>query len=276
MTISLVDADLVAYRCAASAEYEPEEIAIFRARDLMTRLLYETSSEDYMAFLTGANNFRKKINPEYKANRKDTPKPKWLESCREYLVTEWNAKVTDGNEADDELGIWLNKSPENSIIVSLDKDLLQIPGRHYSWEINGTNGGKQWTRPAESRIISPREGQFNFYWQLVMGDRSDNVEGFDGKMRASVPKFMEPWYNEMQMAETEQELFSYVLDLYVNDLGRMLKSGRCLWIQREEGDDWLNHAKPIIQEIGQKDALTALSLQHLGQEQDAGPVSTNA
>lgn len=256
MTLALIDSDLVAYRCSASAENEEEFVALYRVDELMRRLLHELSAEDYAAYLTGSNNFRYKVNPEYKANRKDVPKPKWLEACRTHLVTEWKASVTDGNEADDELGIAFNKSPDNSIIVSLDKDLLQIPGRHYSWEISGSNRGTQWTRSAELRTIGEREGLFNFYWQLVMGDKSDNIFGFDGKARATVPKFMEPWYEEMQCAETEKELYNYVLDLYDQDLGRMIQNGRCLWIQREENDDWLNRVKRLMADNGQEVDIT--------------------
>lgn len=223
----------------------------------MRRLIYEVSAEDYAAYLTGSNNFRYKVNPEYKANRKETPKPQWLEACREHLVVQWKASVTDGNEADDELGINFNKSPDNSIIVSLDKDLLQIPGKHYSWEISGTVRGKQWSRAAEMRTISPREGLFNFYWQLMMGDKSDNVFGFDGLAHAKGSKFMEPWYEEMQFLETEKELFDYVLEKYNNDLDRMLISGQCLYIQREPEDSWLKHLEKELNgtvETGQRAA----------------------
>jgi hypothetical protein len=32
-------------------------------------------------------------------------------------------------------------------------------------------------------MVSPLEGLRNFYFQLIMGDKTDNIPGYDGKMR---------------------------------------------------------------------------------------------
>jgi len=106
MTTALIDADIVAYRCSASCQkqgitVDPVEVAIMRTDELMQRILFDTAAEHYYPYLTGSNNYRFKYYPEYKANRKDTPKPQWLEQVREHLVLNWNAQVSDGCEADD-------------------------------------------------------------------------------------------------------------------------------------------------------------------------------
>ena len=228
MRTALIDADIVCYRCAASANNEPKEVALFRVEDLMNRILHETNTTDYAAFLTGSNNFRYTYNPQYKANRKDTPKPQWLEDCREYLVTEWKASVTDGHEADDELAIAQTKSPETTVICTIDKDLLQVPGNHYNFV-------KQ-----EFKTISPKEGMFNFYWQFIMGDKADNIMGFDGLARQKMPKKLEPLYEDMLHAShmgTERDLFDIVSSCY-NDDERLLMNGICLWMQRDYGQIW--------------------------------------
>lgn len=110
--ITLIDADLVAYRSAASCEptkiksiQEPLEIAIRRCDDLMNRIIHETQATSYEAYLTGSSNFRYQVDPEYKANRVNMKRPDWLQPVREHLVMYWNALVTDGLEADDMLGI---------------------------------------------------------------------------------------------------------------------------------------------------------------------------
>ena len=110
MTTALIDGDLVVYRCAASCEkqgilIEPLEIALARVDELMRRILYEVGAVTYQVFLTGSNNFRYKYNPDYKANRRDTKRPEWLEPCREHLIVKWNAQLSDGCEADDMLSI---------------------------------------------------------------------------------------------------------------------------------------------------------------------------
>lgn len=224
MTTALIDGDIVAYRCAASSENEDVGIAIARVNDLMDRILHETGSEDYVVFLTGSNNFRYQYNPEYKANRTDKPKPIHLQAVREHLVVNWKASVEDTQEADDALGIYQMANKE-TIICSIDKDLLMIPGEHYDF-VKGIRR-EQFTIPAIR----------HFYYQLIMGDRTDNIFGFDGKARQSVPKKLEPILNELQTYDDELDMFSFVRDLYADD-DRLLMNGICLWIRRNEDEIW--------------------------------------
>jgi 5'-3' exonuclease len=280
--ISLIDADLVAFRCAASCEkqgvvVEDLGVAQGRANELLRKIVETTSPEqDHILVLSGPNNFRKKINPEYKANRKDQVEPRWLRPLREWLVETWGAEVTSGIEADDQLGILQTKYGDSSVICTLDKDLRQVPGWHYSWEISGTSvKGLQWVRPEEILFVSPQEGLFNFYWQLIMGDAADNVFGFDGKARQKVPQFLESYYHEMQAMASEQELFDFVRDKY-NDDGRFLTNGVCLWVQRKEGDNWLDHAQNIMAASGPREDLIPLLPLLSEPVPDDGPPSLSA
>ena len=231
MTTALIDADIVAYRCSASCQkqgdtVEPLEVAIHRVDDLMIRILHDTNAEYNYPFLTGSDNFRYKYNSEYKAHRKDTPKPEYLQQCREHLVLAWNAQVSDGCEADDLMSIEQTKNPDETIICTIDKDLLQVPGKHYNFVRQ------------EFRTISPVEGRFNFYWQFIMGDKSDNIMGFDGKARYLTPKKFEGMQHEMwELSSNELDVFNYVRELYSDD-AFLLMNGICLWMQREPGQIW--------------------------------------
>lgn len=284
--ISLVDGDLVVYRCAASCEKQgvvTEDLGVAqgRANNLIQRILQANGSGEmeYRLFLSGGENFRKKINPAYKANRKDTPPPHYLEPLREWMVVNWGAEITDGIEADDALGIAQTTYAEQnveSIIATLDKDLRQIPGRHYSWEIGGTSStGKQWTRPEEFLTVSPREGLFNFYWQLVMGDASDNIFGFDGMARSKIPQKLYGLYGEMEAMETEEELFTFVRELY-NEDERFLMNGACLYIQREENENWLEKELPGTLAVGLRQDTEASLQVHLELGVDDGRPSLSA
>ena len=91
---ALIDQDLVCFRCAASAENDDLGIAIYRANELFDQILEKTGASSYRAFLTGTNNFRKQIYPEYKANR-TAPKPKHLDDLRAWSVSELNVEVAD-------------------------------------------------------------------------------------------------------------------------------------------------------------------------------------
>lgn len=258
--IPLIDGDLIAYRVAASCQKqgvvtEDFGIAEARANELLHNIVTTVGNgQEWEIYLSGGENYRKKINPEYKANRENVERPLYLEPLREWLVVERGAKVTDGIEADDMLGIQQTRYNEQEIpciICSLDKDLRQVPGWHYSWEISGTSStGKKWTKEAERLLVSPREGLFNFYWQLVMGDKADNVLGYDGKMRAKVPQFLMDHYHNMQAMVDEQELFDYVLELYQLPVLDFLINGTCLWVQRTEGDNWYEKGKQLLERNG--------------------------
>lgn len=206
----------------------------------MQRILHETNAMGYNLFLTGSDNFRFSIYPEYKANRKDTARPKHYAAIREFLVTDWKAKVTDGIEADDAMGIEQCADPENSIIATIDKDLLMIPGHHYNFV-------KQ-----ERRYVTPMEGLRHFYFQLVMGDKADNIFGYDGVARQKVPKFLEPVITQLEYCATEKEMYDLVYDLY-HDKDKFLVNGKCLWIMRREGDFWQGN---LMEETGPKDDTT--------------------
>ena len=220
----LIDADLVAFRCSASVEPDgEEEIALLRCDRLMQELLHSTESESYACFLTGQNNFRKKVNVEYKANRKDKEPPRWLQQCRRFLIEEWNAVVSDGCEADDLLGIF---QTEDTKIASLDKDLLMIPGWHYNWLHDAHT------------YTPPFEGIKTFYKQMLIGDVSDNIVGVRqiGKVKAA---------KLLDHIETEQELLEIVYDLYEEDAQRFLMNAQCLWILQKEGETWAHRVNDL-------------------------------
>lgn len=234
MTVLLLDADHVSYRAAASAENEELHIAIARAEETLSKILVQTDADSYEAYLTGTNNFRYNIFPEYKANR-TAPRPKHLEPLREYFVLNWKFKVTDGYEADDAVAIRATELEDNFIVASLDKDLRQIPGKFFSWEIAGTTHGKQWVKPAELTYITPLEGLRNFYKGLLIGDKSDNIIGVDGIGPVKAGKFLDS-------ARTEEDMFDTVRMLYEDDR-RMLLNGQLMWLLREEGAIWPNGQK---------------------------------
>jgi DNA polymerase-1 len=223
---ALIDMDIVCFRCAASAEEDPFGIAQWRASDLFDQIIEKTNSDSYKAYLTGATNFRKKIYPEYKANR-TAPKPKHLDDLRIWAVEHLNAEVaTDGLEADDLLGI---NQTEDTIICSLDKDLLQIPGKHFSWEING----KGWSRPDTWQDISELEGLRLFYQQCLKGDRSDNIRGIEGigNKKAEVL---------LAKCQSEKDMLAAVLNAYGNE-EEFLMNANCLWILRNFNEPYDVH-----------------------------------
>jgi hypothetical protein len=228
--IAIIDADIVGYRCSASCEkqgvvVEPLEVALLRVDELMERIIHETGATSYNAYLTGSDNYRLVYNPAYKANRAGKPRPHWLQAVREHLVTNWKATVEDGQEADDAMGIFQATHPDTSVICSIDKDLLCIPGKNYNF-VTGVL--------REQSVVDARR---HFYYQLIMGDRADNVFGFDGIARATVPKKLEGVIAELDSYQHELDMFSFVRQLYNNDEA-LLMNGISLYIRQKEGEIW--------------------------------------
>ena len=212
---ALLDGDIFAYRTAAASEEADERICLLRLDRFVREVLHTTQSDAYNIFLSGEDNFRYKLFPEYKAHRKDVVKPKWLQQCREYLVTEWNAEISHGCEADDLLG---SRQDDTTIICSIDKDLLQIEGKHYNFV------------KEEFYDVTYEGGMRHFYEQLLKGDRADGIPGVAGLGEKKAARMLEG-------CETEQEMFDVCRGAY-NDDALMYTYGACLWIWRKEGDIW--------------------------------------
>lgn len=204
---ALIDADIIAYRGGASAENDPLDIAYMRVDNMMMDIL--ENEKTYLSFLSGKNNFRYSINPEYKANRKDKVKPKWLDKCKEYLISEYKSITTDGYEADDALGF---NQTEETVIYTIDKDLMMIPGHHYNFV------------KKEYREVSEQEAIKTFYKQMLIGDSSDNIFGVEKIGKVKAEKIISP-------LETEEEMFNVVFSLYDTE-ERFWNNADCLWIWR--------------------------------------------
>jgi 5'-3' exonuclease len=229
---ALIDQDLLCYRCAASAENDDLGIALYRIDELLDNILNKTQASSYRAFLTGPNNFRKQIYPEYKANRV-APKPRHLKDLQEYSLEKLSAEFApESLEADDALAIY---QTDDTIICSLDKDLLQVAGKHFSWEING----KGWTRPDTFLEQTELEGLRLFYKQCLKGDTSDNVKGIEGLGEKKATKLLADCSSDIEM-------FNQVRDLYGND-DEFIMNASVLWILRSLDDSWKDRFNAHIQ-----------------------------
>lgn len=230
--LALIDLDLVCFRSAASAENDDLGIAIYRSNELLDSILKKVDATEYRAFLSGEASFRKELLPTYKANR-TAPRPRHLKALREYAIKEMAAELApEGLEADDSLAI---HQTNDTIICTLDKDLLQVPGRHFSWAIQGKN----WKRPDTFLQQDELGGARLFFEQCLKGDVSDNVKGIKGIGEKKSKQLL-------SNQETEQDMFELVQDMYSDD-NRLIRNGSCLWIRRTEDDVWKDRFNAYIQ-----------------------------
>ncbi len=218
MTTALVDGDIVAYRCAASADTEEDvSIALIRVDALMQEIMAAVGATGHKVFLSGSkeSNFRYKVDPQYKANRLSMVKPIYLDSCKEFLVTNWKAERCEGYEADDGMG--MAQKDSGTVICSIDKDLLQVPGSHYNFV-------KRY-----HSVVTPDEGLRSFFVSTLVGDRSDNVIGVHGIGPVKAAKILEHLLPE--------EYYEACREVYNDDI-RYHSNCQLLWIWRKPNDLW--------------------------------------
>ena len=136
----LLDADIIAYKVGFKTEDEPEKYAIASLQKAVSNWLTNAISIPYFndgvlpycLYITGKDNFRKEVFTDYKANRKGKAKPVHMKAIMADLVDNWQAVVSEGEEADDLIGIESTKYLDKCLIVTIDKDFDQLPGWHYN------------------------------------------------------------------------------------------------------------------------------------------------
>lgn len=188
----LIDGDILAYKSSASAEvainvYEGVytywanvDEAYANVKDEINVLAEKLKVDEVtIAFTDRKNNFRKNLNPEYKANRSGVRKPLIYYPLREMVEDNYDTVCWDNLEADDVMGI-LGSDPFNEyILVSIDKDMRTIPCQLY---VNDTYTN-----------IGLEEANRNFLIQTLTGDTTDNYKGCSGigavKAKALLSKF---------------------------------------------------------------------------------------
>lgn len=218
MLHALIDADILIYRIGFATQNEDELRAIrTMAGFLEDLLLFDLpNTQTWELFLTGKSNFRYEyaVTADYKGNRKGAEKPTHYHLLREYLVSSWDALVVEGMEADDMLAIRATELGDDSIIVTLDKDLDQVSGWHYNF-VKKTK-----------YYIAEDEGLLNFYKQFLIGDAVDNIKGAKGIGEKKSHKLLE--------GKTEQEMW----DIVVEHLGidHAWENGHLLYMLRTPDD----------------------------------------
>ena len=212
---ALLDADILCYRVGFATEDEHENTAIeTMAVFLEDLLMFDlVDTDDHELFLTGKTNFRNEVavTVPYKGNRKDVKKPKHLPLLREYLQTAWGASVSDGQEADDDIAIRATELKGEGLIVSIDKDFMQVPGWHYNFV------------KKVKKEVTPEDGLRFFYKQILMGDSADNIKGIHRVGEVTATKMLAE-------LKTEQEFYACCVEAMGAE--RVLENGRLLWLRR--------------------------------------------
>lgn len=181
---ALIDGDIFAYKASFGNESVIPigddmvhlEANLAETEATIEHLIYSVkeklgAQQIIVAMSDDEKNFRKSIYEGYKRARNLVRKPLALSHAKKFIREKFDAKIKDALEADDVLGI-LATHPTlvkgKPVIVTIDKDLLQIPGRHF-------NPDKEL-----KRMVSETQGNEQFYMQVLTGDSVDNYPGCPG------------------------------------------------------------------------------------------------
>lgn len=196
--VLLIDADSIMYTSTYfpedsllefPTEEEQLEEAKYRTRTKLQEIQINVEEwynivKTYI-FIGGKGNFRYKIFPEYKANRKDTIKSPLLPFIREYMIEELKAIESHGGEADDYIIDGISECFGNCVVSSIDKDVLYHSPNIPLYDYRGYNDVL-----GEFKSISTKQSRLARATQLVTGDSTDGVPGAKGVGKAWCDKNM--------------------------------------------------------------------------------------
>ena len=146
--------------------------------------------------------YRNTIHPDYKqvASRIDGRKNRLphFYNLKEYIASLPITSVAEGLEADDLLGHWQTSYSEG-VIITVDKDLDQVPGVHFSPRKN----------KGEGELYNVTEEQANTFFlkQMIMGDPMDRIPGIPSKGPKFAEKVVEEADSISALAVRVQELY---------------------------------------------------------------------
>lgn len=275
---ALIDGDILRYEIGWGALTgwkaitEEEEVPPF---DYVEKLLLQriasiqeaTGSDSYCLYLTEGKTFRYDIakTKPYKGTRKEN-KPWHFDNLTAYMEGVLQCKTVSFIEADDALAIDAAFNPEGNVICTRDKDLRQVPGNIYSWELGkqAAFGPTHVSDPGTLELIDGKlrgTGFAFFCAQMLMGDSVDNIPGVPkiGPVKTYeilFPILEQEW--EMQkvtsLLETVEDVYKEWFDGldWSDHLGQfdyesyLIEQGQLLWVVRKLNED----GSPIVWERG--------------------------
>ena len=181
-TTLLIDADVLAFEASVVAEesihWKDElwtvhaDMALAKARvvNRIVEFQEKLKTENVVLCLSDRANFRRKLNPDYKANRAKSRLPIILRQVKQWIIDELGGVLWANLEADDVISILATDKAmdEETIVVSIDKDFKSVPGIFFDY-----NKG-EYHQPSE-------EEADNYHLiQTIAGDHTDGYSGVPG------------------------------------------------------------------------------------------------
>lgn len=261
---ALMDGDIVAFRSAIAAQETWDDDIVVDSRkacrnadNLIREWLAGSRAKVPVLCLSpkDGGNFRKVINPEYKANRKDSGKPVVYNEVIAHLEANYKFCRIEGLEADDVMGIYgTTARMKGSVVVTIDKDLLTVPCKLF-------NPSKM-KRP---QVIRKHSADYMWMMQTLTGDKTDGYAGAKGIGPKKAEKALEDantlgamWRAASQLfdakGQTQEEAVLSARMARILRVEDYDPDNHRIKLWKPEGFDWLDLAgepsEPLTDSIG--------------------------
>lgn len=248
---ALIDGDILRYEIGFSAETKwknvstdppPFSIVEELLEDRIGNIMALTESDDCILFFTGSSNFRNDIAKTTPYKHRKSHKPFHFKNIEAYLKSKYEWQEEEGLEADDLMAIYqTSRLPyKDTVICTRDKDLRQVEGWHFGWEIgNQPMFPMQWVDKLGWIEYSPSKGKINgvgtkfLCAQALTGDPVDTIPGLPhyGPKKA---------YKALYKASSVGECYRIVADEYSRnkkDFDYMMEQYNLLYLIRRKKED---------------------------------------
>lgn len=121
----------------------------------------------------------------------------------------------------------VTERPSDTVIVTLDKDLDQVAGWHY----NFVTKKRYW--------VTPEEGKYFFYQQVLTGDRIDNIPGLPKVGPVKAKKILGEISDETTYKEKVLAAYMEVLSLTEEQAKEKINLiGKLIYIRQKPDELW--------------------------------------
>lgn len=207
----VIDGDAIPYMIGyTNREHTEVEIVLNAVDQFMNEFLILTQAPKFIGIISHSSSkcFRYEVYKykPYKGNRVGEKEPWivfWEPIIRKHLEESWGFVLAPVWMETDDIVAMLAENNGHAIICSPDKDLKQIAGRFYNYVHTGTEKHKG------LEIVSKQQAEFNFYYQILTGDTTDNINGCTGMGDVKAKKLLEEtsqmmWNSAVKLAFQKQ------------------------------------------------------------------------
>lgn len=166
---------------------------------------------------------------KYKGNRDGQQRPKYYGQLLDHLLSKYvhMVRTHSGGEADDGIAEYAFRMGNvDNVVVSIDKDLDQIPGLHYNW-----------VKETEY-VVDKKQACINLYGQILAGDPTDNIPGIEGCGPKTAHKMLENCTSSSDCWKVVRDAYTSKYDTVKPGEGmkRAMETAQLIYLRKEGVD----------------------------------------